>query len=320
MPLLDEELPSFRLAGEDLTLVTGVELERAVEEYKRALERIPRADRGRFREAQSQFVVEAHRFVTRYNQSLYRRVRGYLELGRRCDFVYQWPVVAALGICQVLAGFTQARLYGLAGQAFGRLGMKLLDRISDTTTDILRRTNRGIFHDSVPTVLYALFAHRLRREGDDRLARQLLEGPLPLLFDEESRAIAKGLFDNLGPSASASRFEAMFELTKLHFRREQSIFSHHLGTQPPGDSEPYFLRRFARISELPAPTIQRGKVVFKPYKLPAGFDMRDHDARVREFTQAFIEQSVSNLEDYKVAAGYVVERFGESGEIVTIAY
>src|SRR5262249_20739096 len=147
-------------------------------------ERVPAALRGRVEEELTALQRDAHRFVRKYNRSVHHRLAGYVELGRRCRFAYPWPVVAILGIEQGMEGMRQNRMYGLVGEAARRLGWAALAQLTDGSEDVLRRTNRGIFADSVPTVLLALRADELRRAGEAALAEALVEGPLPPTFDE----------------------------------------------------------------------------------------------------------------------------------------
>src|SRR4051794_25710216 len=102
---------SFQLMGEDLALLTGQDLREAADGYQRELELLPPVVRARFVEAQAALQAEAHRFLRKYNRSVHTRIAGYVELGRRLDFQYPWPVVAILGIEQVLTGIRQNRLY-----------------------------------------------------------------------------------------------------------------------------------------------------------------------------------------------------------------
>lgn len=218
---------SFRLAGDELWRLSGDEMAQAADAWRAALhERVPEAMRPRYLAEQRAFAVEAQQFLARYNTSVQRRVKGYLELGRRCRFEYPWPVVAVLGICQVLEGVHQTYLYGLAGRL---LRDPSLDRLADETLDVLRRTNRGIFTDSVPTVLYALRLHQLRLAGEAGLAELLRDGPQPPLFDEESRELCARIYAGLAIPDANARFDELCALTLRHFEREQTIFSFHLG-------------------------------------------------------------------------------------------
>jgi hypothetical protein len=324
----DPTAESFRLMGEDLALLPASCLDAAARAYRADRDRAVAAPlRVRHEAEWSAMLREAHLWLRRYNRSLHGRVQGYLELGRRCRFAYPWPVVAILGICQVMSGLWRSRVYGLLGELAARAGLTALERLADGTDDVLRRTNRGIFADSMPTVLVALRCVDLRAGGDEALAEAILGGPLPPLMDEQSRALARGVYAGLALADAEARFRALADLTRTHFGREQAIFSHHMGTDraAPVRRLPSALgRRLTEPGRVPAPIIEpsgRGRrVAFRLYRLPAGFDMRDHEARVREFGRAFVDSLTGSLDDYRTAVAYTVARFGRSGEVVDIAY
>ncbi len=305
---------SFQLAGEDLLALPAEALAQAVRRHEEALAAIPESLRPELLAAQKAAMVDAHRFVRRYNVSLFTRIAGYVALGRRTAFEYPWPVVAVLGIAQVIEGLSQSRLHGLVGRLVRRAGSDLLDRFADATDDVLRRTNRGIFADSVPTVLYALAAHAARTRGQAALAEALVEGPLPILFDETSRTLVRGLVQGLAVPRGARRFHALADLTLEHFAREQAIFTHHLGpARAPRSALERALARVAQPRAIPAPTIDRGRLVVRSFPLPRGFSMHDHAARVRCFGQAFVVAVTGSLEDYRAAARAVTRRFDPRG-------
>jgi hypothetical protein len=304
----DPRAASFQLMGEDLALLPGAALAASGRAWEEALARLPVEVRVAFATEQAAALHEAHGWLRRYNHSVHGRLVGYLTLGRRCDFEYPWPVVAMVGICQVMEGFGRNRLYGLLGPAARALGLGRLEKIVDASDDVLRRTNRGIFADSVPTVLLGLRAHALRERGDTALAEALIDGPPPPLFDEESQALARGVVDGLLLAGRAARFAALAELTRRHFHREQAIFSHHLGRRR--EREGALVRRLAAVRSVPAPVVEHGRLLFRPYALPRGFDLRDHDARVVEFTRAFVDPIVADASSYHAAIDYVVRRFG----------
>ena len=306
---------SFQLMGEDLALALGSDLAAAGAEYEKELAKLPAPVRTRFVDEQRKLSREAHAFLRKYNRSVMTRLDGYLALGRRCDFEYPWPVVAMLGIVQVLTGLTRNRVYGLLGPTVRQLGFRVLEQLAEGTEDVLRRTNRGIFADSTPTVMLGIHAHALRTRGDRDLADALLTGPLPAMMDEESRALARGVCDGLGVPDRDERFRVLSALTLRHFGREQAIFSHHLGAQP-ARKESAVIKRLAALRAVPAPVIDHGwrgrRVVFRAYKLPAGFDIRDHDARVVEFGRAFVTSVTADRKDYDAAVRYVIDRFGRT--------
>jgi hypothetical protein len=321
--LSDAGAASFQLMGEDLTLLSGPELLKAAAAYSSELERLPPTVREPFEREQARLAGEAHRFLRRYNRSVHTRLSGYLEIGRRCQFQYPWPVVAMLGICQVLTGIGKNRVYGLIGPAASRLGLRVLEHMVESTEDVLRRTNRGIFADSMPTVMLALRVHELRQSGDRQLADALLDGPLPLLMDDESRSLAHALVEGLAIRSGSERFARLAQLTLEHFAREQAIFTYHMG--PPAAREHALVKRLSGIKAVPAPVIVRSllgkrRVAFKPFAMPPGFDMRDHDTRVRELGRAYVSSVTGDLDDYRAAVAFVTDRFGKPGERAEIDF
>lgn len=320
---LDGDPASFRLMGEDLALLTGPHLRAAAAAYDEALARLEPAVRPRFAAEQAALQLRATAWLRRHNRSLLGRISGYLELGRVCRFEYPWPVVAILGICQVMAGLRRNRLQGLAAPLLARLGVPALERLVDRSDDVLRRTNRGIFADSVPTVLLGLRAHELRAAGDVALADALLRGPLPPIFDEHSRDLAIRLGRGLAISDPADRFAALADLTLHHFDREQAIFTHHMGAAS-ADKPSHrgfaatLMRWLTAADSVLAPAVVPGphgrRLEFRPYPLPPGFDMRDHHARVAVFGRAFVSSITADIADYRIATQYVLTRFGRPGE------
>jgi hypothetical protein len=315
----DPDAQSFQLLGEDLSALTGEDLMDAARAWQVALERVTPALRARVSDELTTLQRDAHRFLRKYNRSVHARLAGYVEIGRRCRWAYPWPVVAMLGIEQVLTGMRHNRLYGLVGEAARRLGWAALDQLSDGSEDVLRRTNRGIFADSLPTVLLALRAHALREAGEAAVAEALLDGPLPPTFDEECRALARALYDGLGVRDATERFGALSRLTTRHFAREQAIFSYQIGP-PPSRAQPRVIRRLLAIRAVPAPVIADGRVTLAPFALPAGFDLRDHAARVALFGRAFVDSVTRSVDDYRSAAAHVTARYGRKSERPDIAY
>ena len=286
-----EPAASFQLLGEDLAALPAAAIVRAGDAYRAALSELPSDLRDDFEREQQIALGEAHRWLRRHNANVHARIAGYLALGRRLEFAYQWPVVAMLGICQVLSGYARSHIYGLAGAAMRRLRYPMLARMTEATDDILRRTNRSIFADSVPTVLYALHCCALAKRGKDELAGALLDGPLPPIFDEVSRSLMRGLFDALQLEDDDIRFRALADLTSEHFSREQQIFTHHMGasvaTKPRRAHG--WNRRLTELRSVAAPVVSRDKrgarsLVFRDFILPNGFDIRDHEARYRSFS------------------------------------
>jgi hypothetical protein len=304
-----QEVHSFQLMGEDLVALTNEDLETAAEHWQQALARIPASVRPRFLAAQNDVQRDAHAFLRKYNKSVHTRVAGYVELGKRVEFAYPWPVVAILGIEQVRAGIRQNRVYGLVGAALERVWHPLV-RMTELTEDVLRRTNRGIFADSTPTLLYALAALAARRAGDRELADALLDGPLPPFMDEECGALSRALVDGLDLADPDERFATLAALTHRHFAREQAIFTHHLGGDRRGGApRSRVIARLTAVREVPAPAIETGRVVQRPFRLPDKFDMRDHAARVDAFGKAFVTSVTGSRADYDVAAKYVLARY-----------
>lgn len=312
-------MQSFRWMGEDLWQLTGPRLCEAADAYREALRNVPATLREPLEREHASFAGEAVDWLRRYNRSVHARIAGYLALGRRSDFAYPWPVVAILGIVQVIDGLRRMHTYGVLGAAAQRAGWDQLERIAEASDDVLKRTNRGIFADSVPTVLYALRAAQRFAQGDEALGRALLDGPLPLAMDEESRALARGIAGGLAIADRHARFTALAELTAIHFRREQAIFTHHLGgdrAERPSRRQSALGRRLSQPTAVPAPAIERdrrgARLVFRPYSLPPGFDMRDHDARVAVFTEAFVRSVTRDEDDFRLATEWVTARFEKS--------
>jgi len=315
----DPEAQSFQLFGDDLIALTGGDLADAAREWQAALTRVPAAHRARVEEELTALQADAHRFLRKYNRSVHARLAGYIEIGRRCRFAYPWPVVAILGIEQVMEGMRHNRVYGIVGEAARRVGWRALAQLTDGSEDVLRRTNRGIFADSLPTVMLALRADALRRKGEAALAGALLDGPLPPTFDDECRTLARSLYDGLGIEDAQQRFATLSRLTVRHFAREQAIFTHQIGP-PSSRPQPAVLRRLLAIRAVPAPIVDGGRVKLAPFALPAGFDMRDHGARVSLFGRAFVDSITRSIADYRTAAAHVVARWGRPGETAPIAY
>ena len=315
----DAGAQSFQLFGEDLLALSGGDLAEAAAAWRAALERVDPALRARVEEELASLQQQALGFLRKYNRSVHGRLAGYVEIGRRCRFAYPWPVVAILGIEQVMEGMRHNRVYGIVGEAARRVGWRALAQLTDGSEDVLRRTNRGIFADSLPTVMLALRADALRRKGEAALAGALLDGPLPPTFDDECRALARALYDGLAIEEPGERFATLSRLTVRHFAREQAIFTHQIGP-PPSRPQPAVLRRLLAIRAVPAPIIDGTRVKLAPFSLPAGFDMRDHGARVSLFGRAFVDSITRSTGEYKIAAAHVVARWGRAGEVVSIDY
>ncbi|WP_106092728.1 hypothetical protein [Enhygromyxa salina] len=268
---------------------------------------------------QAQLQRNAHRWCTRFNTSMQARVRGYVALARACHYEYPWPVVAILGICAVVEGERRASVFGLLGDAAARLGSDGLARMSDRSKDMLRRTNRAIFADSVPTVIYALRCHNLTIGGQPELAQALLDAPLPPLMDETSRQLMRGLCAALRLADGPARFDALSQLTLEHFEREQRILSFNLGVRElesapsrrGGSRRPTLLSRLLNTNSTNAPVIHRGRVRFEAQALPTGFDIKHHRARVDVFGRLYVSSVTGSQADYRVAVTHVEQEFGD---------
>ncbi|MBT8494086.1 MAG: hypothetical protein KJO07_13610 [Deltaproteobacteria bacterium] len=317
---------SFQLAGEGLSTLTGADLQAAASDYRERLALVPTSLRSDFETEQRRLADQSAQWLARYNRNLYSRLTGYWELGKLLRFDYPWPVVAMLGICQVLGGMWRARAYGLLGVAASRLRYSRLEKLADATDDILRRTNRAIFHDSVPTVLYALRCRQLETEGRIELARALEDGPLPPLFDEDSRQLIRALVRGLSVVDQRERFRTLAQLTMRHFDREQAVFSHQMGVDRRKHYQPRkgWVGLMTRIKAVPAPRVvgRAGErhIAFESFALPPDFDMRNHDSRVAAFGAAYVQSVTGNIDDYLVAIDYLHQRFAGGEPAPALGY
>jgi hypothetical protein len=321
MPLADAltrtlnltDASSFRLSGEELWLVTGADLKRAAEEWSSGLERVPQSLRSALEAEHAELARVAHHWLTTFNGSLEARLRGYAAVGRAYAWEFPWPSVAILGVLQVRGGMRQTealRLFGLAASGLLEVG--------DWMQDVLRRTNRGIFCDSVPCALWALRCAVLRREGKVELASALLDGPLPPAMDEESRALARGVDKAMQLRDGAERFGALAAMTVRQFDREQAVFTAQMGSLRGGGAgvRPRGLPawsalqlRLTQLKKVDAPKVERGRYRTRPYVFPPGFDVRDHRQRSEQFRKAFVDAITGSLDDYRVAVSEVLKRW-----------
>ncbi len=301
--------------SESLLFIDGRDLAAVAQAWQRELdERVPGALQPAFMREQAAAVDEAHRFSQRYNVSLGDRIRGYLELAERLDHKYPWPIVAILGLMEVRSSLTRFGALTAGTPLLARLGVDRWSRMADRTLDTLRRTNRGIFADSVPLVLYGVHVRKLEREGQLELARALAEGPLPPLWDGTQRAVLARLLAGLAETDPELRFRMLAELTCDQFEREQRVFTHHLGGDRPAERKPE--RRTARgpaawvqgwlaPPQVTAPQIEgpasARRLVFVPKPLPSDFDLRDHTARVELFSELFVRSVLGSRADYEAA-------------------
>jgi hypothetical protein len=295
----DPAASSFALMGEALQRITVEDLRAAVVAHDAA---IAPALREALYAEEAALGAEAHGWLAKYNRSLYGRIAGYWALGERLSFRYPWPIIAILGIVQVIGGMDRARVYGLAGRLASRFGYDTYEKLGDGSEDVLRRTNRGIFADSVPTVLRALRAEQLLKENKRELADALITGHAAVLWDEESRELCRALVDGLMITDESDRFRALSATTLRHFSREQAIFTHHIASKSRK-------RKLPAAKALPAPVIEKGELRYRSFALPPGFDFRDHDTRVEAFGRAFVTSVTGSLDDYRVAVQWVRERY-----------
>jgi len=304
LPLADAS--SFRLAGEELWLVTGADLRKAADEWSLALERVPAALRARLEEEHAGLARAAHLWLRTFNGSLEARLRGYAAIGRAFAWELPWPAVAILGVLRVKGGVRQSEAIRLAGLAASEVG-----EIGDWIQDVLRRTNRGIFADSVPCALWALRAASLRASGEGELAQALLDGPLPPAMDEESRRIARGVEAALQLEDGDARFAALAAMTLQQFDREQAVFTAQMGAHREGEGPAWtgLQRFFTRMTSVDAPVVERGRLRSRAYRFPGGFDVRDHRARSEHFARAFVTSVTGSAADFRVAVAEVVRRW-----------
>lgn len=301
--------------SEALLLIDGPDLAAVARGWQRELdERVAPALQPAFMREQATAVAEAHRFSQRYNVSLGDRIRGYLELAERLDHQYPWPIVAILGLMEVRSSLTRFGALTAGSPLLARLGVDRFNRMADRTLDTLRRTNRGIFADSVPLVLYASHVRSLERGGQIELARALAQGPLPPLWDATQKAVLARLLAGLAEDDPERRFRMLAELTCDQFEREQRVFTHHLGGDRPAANKPprqpargpgAWLQGWLAPPQVTAPQIEgpvgARRLVFVPKPLPSDFDLRDHTARVELFSELFVRSVLGSRADYEAA-------------------
>jgi hypothetical protein len=311
---------SFQLQGEDLVLLGGEHLVAVAEDWRHELDqRVPVPMQLAFLREQAAAAAEAHRWLRRYNVSLHDRIAGYLALADRVED-YPWPIVAILGLMEVRGSISRFGALTAGSPLLARFGQARWTRMADRTLDILRRTNRGIFADSVPLVLYALHVRALEHDGQHELARALVHGPLPPVWDAAQAAVLVRLVDGLREPDPERRFRSLADLTVDQFEREQQVFTHHLGGDRPTAERP--ARRptrgaAARVQawlappHVRAPRIQHSKgarqLVFAECPLPPEFDLRNHAARVELFSEVFVRSVLGSRADYSCAARWCRE-------------
>lgn len=311
---------SFQLQGEDLLLLGGEHLLAVAEHWRRDLDqRVPAAMQPAFLREQAAAAAEAQRWLRRHNVSLHDRIAGYLALA---DLVedYPWPIVAILGLMEVRGSISRFGALTAGSPLLASFGQSRWVRMADRTLDILRRTNRGIFADSIPLVLYALHVRALERDGQHELARALVDGPLPPVWDAAQAGVLVRLVDGLREPDPERRFRSLADLTVDQFEREQQVFTHHLGGDRPAAERP--IRRptrgaAARLQtwlappQVRAPRIERSsggrRLVFAECPLPPEFDLRNHAARVELFSEVFVRSVLGSRADYACASRWCRE-------------
>jgi hypothetical protein len=148
-----------------------------------------------------------------------------------------------------------------------------------------------------------LRAEQLWRAGRPEIAGGLLEGAAAVLWDRDCTSLCTAITEGLVLDDEAERFRWLALTTISHFGREQQIFTHHIASKS--------RRKLPSATSVPAPVIENGRLVFKPFALPEGFDFRDHDARVEQFARAFVMSVTGSPAEYAVARDYVKNRFGQ---------
>ncbi len=135
---------------------------------------------------------------------------------------------------------------------------------------------------------------RASRRRARALAEALLDGPLPPLIDDETRALGRAIYRGLGVRDAGERFKTLADVTAraLLRRARPAVFSYHMGPRRAISRGGVARGAMARLRSVEAPRIVERKggleLVFAPYPLPRGFVMEDHEARVREFGKAFV--------------------------------
>lgn len=314
MPLTDalkkslgaNDSSSFLLSSDELWLVTGADLRKAADEYDQALSRVKPDLRKRLAEEHVELATASWKWLRRFNVSLEERLAGYSAMGRAFGWEYPWPAVAVLSMMTLRAGLRQSEAFRLAGMA-----VRPVLEVGDWLQDVLRRSNRGMFADAIPTALWALRCHGLRQKGEGMVADALLDGPLPPAMDEECRSVLRNLDAALRLTNAGERFFALTRMTAKQLEREQAVITAHLGAQRNGRNpswEPWRFR-FTRMKKVEAPVIRGGKVSFEGFALPKDFEIRNHGQRTELFCKAFLEPLTGSIADFKVAVAEVARRY-----------
>jgi hypothetical protein len=314
MPLTDAlrrslepaDTSSFRLSSDELWLVTGADLKKAADEYEQSMGRVKPDLRKRLAEEHLELATACWKWLRRFNISLEERLAGYSAMGRAFGWEYPWPAVAVLSMMTLRRGLRQSEALRLGG-----LAARPVLEVGDWIQDVLRRCNRGMFADGIPTALWALRCHGLRQAGEGMVADALLDGPLPLAMDEECRSVMRNLDASLKLESAAERFTALTQMTAKQLDREQAVVTAHLGAMRNGRNpswEPWRVR-FTRMKKVEAPVIRGGKVAFETFALPKDFELRNHGQRTEVFGQAFLKPLTGSIADFQIAVAEVARRF-----------
>lgn len=307
---------SFSLLGNGVVLFSGAMLAPAREAFDAALDaRVPPALRDAFLDQQRAFVEEAHDWLRAHNWSVDARMRGYAELTRALEGAYAWPVAAALALVHLRRSIAMIAVVGAAGRLAPIGAAGDVQQLLAATFDVLLRTNRMVCVDAALLMLLAKRCDALRREGRAELALALLEGPAPIVMDDESVALARGVYELLATRDERARFAASASLTRAHFLREQAIVSRELeDNRAFWTALPAAVRAVISPRWLKAPSIvagaRRERRLEWQWVALSGADFMDHPARIREFGGAFVESLLGSPEDLAAAARWVASELG----------
>ncbi len=300
------------LLGNGLVLFSDAMLRDASAQNEARLEaRVPAELRDAFAEEQRAFEIEVHEFLRTHNWSVDARLRGYYELTLALEGVYAWPVAAAAALVDIRRSLSVVAVVGAAGRLVPPGVAGDVQQLLFAMFDVLLRTNRMVFIDAALLMLLARRCHRLRRAGRAELALALLEGPRLLAMDDESMALARGVYDALGEADERARFDAVGTLTRTHFLREQSIVSAQMeDNRAFWMSIPSAVRSVLVPRLLYAPNIvSRGgeRRLDWHWVTLSGADFMDHEARIREYGGAFIEPLLRAPEDLRAGVRWVTD-------------
>jgi hypothetical protein len=297
---------SFRLSSDELWLVTGADLKKAADEYDQAMSKVKPDLRKRLVDEHVELATATWKWLRKFNVSMEERMAGYSALGRAFAWEYPWPAVAVFGTLAMRTGLRQSEALRLAGSA-----VRPVLEVGDWMQDVLRRTTRGVFADSIPAALWALRCHCLRQAGESMVADALLDGPLPPAMDDENLSVMRNLDATLKLENAEQRFSALTDMSMKQFDRDQAVFTGALGSMRNGrlpSWEPWRVR-FTRMKKVEAPVIRGEKLVLEPFALPRDFEVRNHGQRTELFGQAFVSSITGSIKDFKVAVADVSKRF-----------